>query len=108
MEDRRFDPESSRVVNIKNLPSDLSPELVSKWIQSPKDVNVVLDERFKEYESTEKELKKNYGIKSSINPTGIFHSISSESIGEEEEYSEKVFDLIQGHLLRPVPSTLVK
>ena len=61
--------------------------------------------RFNEYETTERDLKK-----TASNPTGIFHTINSDGVGEDDEFGvnpsvETVFELIQGHLARPIPVT---
>lgn len=107
---RRYDPESSQVVNLKKVPKQLVKKDLSKWIQAPKDFDTVLEMRFNEYETTERDLKKFYGVRSTSNPTGIFHSINSDGIGEEDESGvnpsvETVFELVQGHLARPIPAS---
>ena len=66
--------------------------------------------RFNEYEITERDLKKMYGVRTASNPTGIFHTINSDGVGEDDEFGvnpsvETVFELIQGHLARPIPVT---
>lgn len=66
--------------------------------------------RFNEYETTERDLKKMYGVRTASNPTGIFHTINGDGVGEDDEFGvnpsvETVFELIQGHLARPIPVT---
>jgi adenylate kinase family enzyme len=107
---RRHDPNSARVVNLKKLPSNLSTKDVSSWIQAPEDQEEVVEARFKEYETAERDLRKVYGIRTPTNPTGIMHSIASSGVGEgqdgKNESVERVWELVEGHLWRPIPVTL--
>lgn len=106
---RRYDPKSSRVVNLKNVPKDLASKDLSNWIHTASDHEEILEARFNEYESTEKELKKVFSVKNESNPTGVFHYIQGEGIGEGDEkgqnpFADTVFELAQSYLIRPVPS----
>jgi hypothetical protein len=93
---------------LKGIPKHLTQNDFSHWIHAPKDADNVLEARFSEYESTEKELKRMYGLRETSNPTGIFHYITSKGVCEDDEKGvnqavETVFELIQGHLARPIP-----
>jgi hypothetical protein len=96
---RRYDPNSSRTINLNEIPSDFKEDL-SKWIHAPNDWDNVLEERFKESENAENRLKKAFKVKNDSNPVGIFHSLPVEGLSVDT-----VFELVEAHLIRPVPST---
>jgi hypothetical protein len=110
LENRRYDPESSRIVNLKSIPKDLEGKDLSSWIHAPFDHEKALEERFKVYENVEKEMKKLYGLKNNVNTNGIFHSIPSEGVGEGDAdgsnpHQQKVLELAEGYLVRPIPQS---
>jgi hypothetical protein len=91
-------------VNLENLPKGGKLEDYDNWLTAPEDDVSCLKEQFKHYEETEDVLKTNYGVRTLTNDTGIFHYIKSEGVGEGSDYScQKVLELIQSHLSRPIP-----
>jgi hypothetical protein len=88
----------------------LSTQSVSSWIHAPEDQEDIVEARFKEYETAERDLRKVYGIRTTTNPTGIMHSIVSNGIGEGQngrsESMDRVWELVEGHLWRPIPVTM--
>ncbi|KAJ3305969.1 hypothetical protein HDV03_000811 [Kappamyces sp. JEL0829] len=99
---RRHDPSSARSINLKEIPDELAHADLSGWIHAPADWDASLESRFKDYEQTEKELKKAFGTKTSASYNGVFHSINAN-----ESNADVVFELVEAHLIRPVPLTIV-
>jgi hypothetical protein len=98
-------------VNLKALPEDITPEEASEWLQADQDKINVLEARFQEYNLVEKELRKVYGLRTNSNPTGIMYYVNSEGLGEgdlngKNEFTERVFEDVEGSLLRPIPVTI--
>ncbi|KAI8899563.1 adenylate kinase-domain-containing protein [Globomyces pollinis-pini] len=107
---RRYDPISSRIVNLDKVPKDLKNVDLNTWLRARADTEEIFQGRFDNYETAERELKKFYGLRDSANPLGVMHSVQSDGVGEEDENGEQptlkaVFDVIDGHLLRPVPNS---
>ncbi|KAJ3273042.1 Adenylate kinase 8 [Terramyces sp. JEL0728] len=105
----RYDPNSARVVNLKKIPDDLKNADFDKWIHAKQDRNEYLETKFETYDVWERELVKVYNVKENSCPTGIMHYIESEGVGEADENGEnpsmeRLFEKVQGHLLRPIPS----
>ncbi|KAJ3325571.1 Adenylate kinase 8 [Boothiomyces sp. JEL0866] len=106
---RRYDPNTSRVVNLMKIPNDLKNVDFEKWIHTKQDQNEYLETKFEIYDVWERELMKVYNLKENNCPTGIMHYIESEGVGEADENGEnpsleRLFELVEGHLLRPIPS----
>jgi hypothetical protein len=107
---RRYDPNSSRVINLQSLPSDISADIAATWIHAPADTKEKLAIRFREYEAAERDLKKAYGLRNGENATGIMHGIDNPGIGEGDaqghnQFIEKCFERVEACLLRPIPNT---
>ena len=82
---------------------------LSNWIRAPADCDAELDARFKEFETAERDLKRIYSVRSAACPSGIMHFVESNGIGEEEGENpliSRVFERVEGHLLKPIPETL--
>ena len=106
---RRYDPISSRVVNIDAVPSDLKNRDVSKWLIKSQDQKEVIVDRLKRSMNIKKELEKAYGYRKQESPnTGIMYDIVSTGLGEIEVDKDhpdfdRVLEVIEGSLLRPIP-----
>jgi adenylate kinase family enzyme len=108
---RRYDPYSSRCVNLVSIPTELQNENLDKWIRAPNDSDEVVKQRFHLFESTEKTLKDFYGLRTETNETGVMHYLDNDGIGESlgDEPTlliKKVFEVVEAHLLRPVPFSI--
>ena len=93
------------------IPNDLKNVDFDKWIHAKQDRNEFLETKFETYDVWERELMKVYNLKESNCPTGIMHYIESEGVGEADENGEnpsmdKLLELVEGHLLRPIPSQI--
>ncbi len=95
---------------MKNIPSDLQGTDLSSWIARPKDSEAKVVLRLNEAKSLKTELEKVFGIKETPESSGIMQSIPSEGLGEGDgkDYNsslEKVVEIIESSLLRPVDIT---
>ena len=78
------------------------------WPSRPKDKEELVTARLNASRGIKTDLEKIFGIKHSDDSHGIFQEISAEGIGEvdelgQQETLERVFEKVEGALLRPVP-----
>jgi hypothetical protein len=125
---RRYDPITGRVINLARLPSDVTYAEASTWPTRPTDSPENVERRLKVSENLFQDLESFYGFRRKakakstasipgganlppLETDGIMHEIEAEGLGLGEANTKggvssslrKVFETIEGMLLKPVP-----
>ncbi len=108
MVQRRYDPQTGRLIHLQALSDDLKTISVENWPSRPRDQEELVQARLNTTRALKAELENFYGIKTSLDSLGVFQEILAEGIGEMNEEGqqpslEKVFERVEAALLRPVP-----
>ena len=99
LKNRRYNPDTGKVVDIKNLPSELEGVDVESWGYREMDRSYkLLNKRFEKYDLSKDGLEKFYKKRGEETPFGTFYSIEDEN-GNLNELLEKA----EASLQRPVP-----
>ncbi|KAL3896924.1 MAG: hypothetical protein SGCHY_003760 [Lobulomycetales sp.] len=98
---RRFDLIDGKVHNVFVEKDDPSPT----WVQSQQDVDYAVQKRMTDSFHYKRELEDAYGFRTSVKDyKGIMQEIPAFGIGEKEENGKKkLFEYVNGSLLKPVP-----
>jgi hypothetical protein len=105
--DRRYSPETGKIVNLKHLPESLNESLVSAWPIRPRDAESKVQARLNDSKGLRTELEKAFGVRTTEESAGILQEIDANGIGEADDLGrqpslERVYELIESALLRPV------
>jgi hypothetical protein len=86
----------------------VSEDEVANWINRPRDTEEKVTARLNSLKGLRTELEKAYGVRTTDSSSGIFQEIKSDGLGENSEHGiqptlEKVFEVVESALIRPVP-----